>query len=47
MWFIQANGEEVVKQSTAAGVGIEHDAYKYKVNPIGDGVRSSLAQDLT
>ncbi len=36
-----------VKAGASVHMGIEHDAYNYKVNPIGDDVRNSLAQDLT
>ncbi len=38
---------DAVKVGASVHMGIEHDAYNYKVIPIGDGVRNSLAKDLT
>lgn len=38
---------DAVKDGASVDIGIEHDAYDYKVNPIGDNVRDSLAKDLT
>ncbi len=38
---------DAVKAGANIHMGIEHDAYNYKITPVGEDVRDSLAQDLT
>ncbi|MEO6697339.1 MAG: DUF3501 family protein, partial [Gammaproteobacteria bacterium] len=35
-----------VKTGAAVGVGIEHAAYCHQVDPVPEGVRNALSQDL-
>jgi hypothetical protein len=37
---------EAVRQGAAISFGVDHDAYRERVVPVGDAVRASLAADL-
>lgn len=37
---------DAVKAGASIHMGIEHDAYNYKITPVGEDVRDSLVQDL-
>jgi len=37
---------EAVRQGAAISFGVDHDAYRHRVSPVGDAVRASLAADL-
>ena len=34
------------KSGAAISMGIDHDAYRYEVDPVADNIRQSLAADL-
>jgi hypothetical protein len=36
-----------LKSGAAVSVGVDHDVYRYEVNPVSDGVRAALSADLS